>query len=350
MLRIDGTDRNIFVPYVGATTDVVLGNNDLTTLGNVGIGTASPDSAFHIKANISGIVGNDYAGQLIIQNPANDVTSNVVITAYESDSSGNPDQQLWYLGSSSSSNSNIIFLNRRNALLQFGTSDSNRMTILGNGNVGIGTTTPDTTLQVVGDCKFGNDTTNYATFSTSGQLTLVGEAVVWKDINMAGYLLAKPASNFPTVDSFRDEAGVNTTIETYAFAEGKSVHGGFELQHDYKQGTDLVFHIHWQGIAAPSGTDNVQWRINYIVARDGTTLNAAVEIDSPDTAIDTRYKSYRTDFGAITGTDFLIEDQFMFTLTRVASTGDAYAGEALIQTAGIHYRVDTIGSREIDAK
>ena len=109
-----------------------------TTNERVGIGTDSPDSAFHIKANIPGVVGNNYAGQIIIQNPANDVTSNVVITAYESDGSGNPDQQLWYLGSSSSSNSNIIFLNRRNALLQFGTNDNTQMTILGNGDVGIG--------------------------------------------------------------------------------------------------------------------------------------------------------------------------------------------------------------------
>ncbi|KKL28630.1 hypothetical protein LCGC14_2373230, partial [marine sediment metagenome] len=78
-------------------------NRTLFPTGNVGIGTSSPDSVFHIKANIAGNVGSHSAGQIIIQNPADDVTSNVVITGYESDGSGNPDQQLWYLGSSSSS-------------------------------------------------------------------------------------------------------------------------------------------------------------------------------------------------------------------------------------------------------
>ncbi|KKL93879.1 hypothetical protein LCGC14_1870200, partial [marine sediment metagenome] len=118
----------------------------------------------------------------------------------------------------------------------------------------------------------------------------------------------------------------------------------------YKEGTDLVFHVHWQGIAAPSGIDNVQWRLTYVVMRGNTTLNPAVTIDSSDTAIDTRYKSYRTSFGVIDGTNFLIEDQFMFTLTRVTATGDAYAGDALIETAGIHYEVNTLGSRQVATK
>ena len=181
--------------------------------------------------------------------------------------------------------------------------------------------------------------------------TVVLATPVYKDINMAGYLMAKPASSAPGVDTFRSTGGVDTTIETYAFALNELVHGGFELQHDYKEGTDLVFHVHWQGIAAPAGgTDNVQWRLNYIVSRGGVTLAAAAAIDSPDTAIDTQYRCYRTDFAAIVGTTFKIGDQFMFTLTRVAATADDYAGDCLIETAGIHYQIDTLGSRAIASK
>ena len=201
----------------------------------------------------------------------------------------------------------------------------------------------------IGDSSAGAPT-NYTHFEANGFIEANGTAVAYKDINMAGYLLTKPAASAPGVDTFRSTGGTDTTIETYAFAVDEKVHGGFELQHDYKEGTDLVFHVHWQGIAAPSGTDNVQWRINYIVARDGVTLAAATVIDSPDTAINTQYRSYRTDFAAITGTDFKIEDQFMFTLTRVAATGDAYLGDALIETTGIHYKVNTIGSRAITTK
>ena len=180
--------------------------------------------------------------------------------------------------------------------------------------------------------------------------TLELQTNVYRDINMAGYLLTRPSSSQPDVVSFLDETGTDTTIETYGFGIGEMVHGGFELQHDYAEGTDLVFHVHWQGIIAPTGTDNVQWRLNYIVMRDGATLDAAVVIDSPDTPFDTQYETVRTDFAAITGTNFKIGDQFMFTLTRVAATGDAYIGDALIATTGIHYEVDTLGSRQLLVK
>jgi len=180
--------------------------------------------------------------------------------------------------------------------------------------------------------------------------TIELQETVYKDINIGGYLLTKPSSGAPDVVNFVDEAGTDTLIPTYAFDIGEKVSGGFELQHDYAEGTDFVFHVHFQGIAAPTGTDNVQWRLTYILMRDGETLNAAVTIDSPDTTFDTQYETARTDFTAITGTNFLIGDQFMFTLERVTATGDAYAGDALIGTTGIHYEVDTLGSRQITVK
>jgi hypothetical protein len=198
---------------------------------------------------------------------------------------------------------------------------------------------------------FGNDRlTSYFKIEADGTPVLVGDATTWKDINVAGVILAKPASSNPGIDNFRDLNGTDTTIPTYAFAVDEYLTGGFELQHDYKEGSDITFHVHWQGIAAPSGTDNVQWRITYVVSRDNVALAAAVTVDSPDTAIDTQYKCYRTDFAVITGTNFKIGDQFMFNLYRVASTGDAYLGDALIQTAGIHYQSDTLGSRTITTK
>jgi len=143
-------------PNTAGNNQINIGNLIYGVGGKIGIGTASPNSMLHIIANIPGTVGSHAAGQLIIQNPTDSVFSNVVITGYESDGAGNPDQQLWYLGSSSVGNSDIIFLNRRNSKLHLGTNGLVRMTIDSGGSggsVGIGTESPNAKLEVVGNVR-----------------------------------------------------------------------------------------------------------------------------------------------------------------------------------------------------
>jgi len=125
------------------------GTNVTLATGNLGMGTTSPSSRVHIKANAPGTVGSAPAGQLIIQDPDDNLNSNAVITGYESDGSGNPDQQLWYLGSTSSSNANIALINRQNAELHLHTNDLNRFTIQADGDVGIGDASPDAQLEIL---------------------------------------------------------------------------------------------------------------------------------------------------------------------------------------------------------
>jgi len=191
---------------------------------------------------------------------------------------------------------------------------------------------------------------NFTRIEADGTIEFNGAATVWKDINMGSAQLSRPSSSQPDLVNFVDEAGADTGIQTYGFAVGEKVHGSFELQHDYKEGSDFTFHVHWQGITAPTGTDNVQWRLTYTFGIDDATLDAVTIIDSADTPFDTQYEFVRSDIVVISGTNRKIGDQMLFTLERVAATGDAYAGDASIATAGIHYEVDTVGSRQIIAK
>jgi hypothetical protein len=146
-----------------------------------------------------------------------------------------------------------------------------------------------------------------------------------------------------------DEAGANTGIYTVGFAIGEEGSGSIEIPHDYKQGTNITFHVHWGANDAPTGTDYVKWQLTYTVAKDSATLDAATPIVK-ETAYDTQYEWLRTDFDAITGTNFVIGDQFLFSLKRIAADGDAFGGEALVATIGFHYECDTVGSRTITAK
>jgi len=198
---------------------------------------------------------------------------------------------------------------------------------------------------IIGDATDGN----YTTFAEDGTLEFKGDGTVWKDINLGAATLSLPAAANPGIDEFVDENGDDTGIETRAFAVNELVSGSIELQHDYKEGSDITFHVHWQGIAAPSGTDYVKWQLIYTVAKVGETLDAPTTI-SIETAFDTQYEFVISSATAITGTAFNMGDQFLFQLSRIAAAGDAYAGDALIATAGVHYEVDTVGSRQITTK
>lgn len=189
------------------------------------------------------------------------------------------------------------------------------------------------------------------------QKTLKLTEGVWKDINVGGAILNPIPAFAPDLDQFKDEGGTDTGIYTYAFGINESASGSFEIQHDYKYLTDISMHIHWQGIAAPTGTDYVKWELTYCITRDGETLDAATVIVAPDTPIDTQYDVLRSTFPVINGTtggnnggQIQLGDQFLFTIRRIAATGDAYAGDALVCTAGLHYQVDTLGSRQIGVK
>lgn len=186
--------------------------------------------------------------------------------------------------------------------------------------------------------------------------TIALQNTVWKDINLGSALLSKPAASAPDTDEFKDSGGTDTGVETYAFAPGEKVSGLFEIQHDYKEGTDLTFHVHWQGITAPTGTDKVQWQLIYTLTRDSQTLQSTTTITT-ESDYDTQYEFISSDFAAIDGSaaghgggNIQIGDQFLFQFSRITASTDEYGGDSLIATVGIHYQINTIGSRQIGTK
>jgi hypothetical protein len=178
--------------------------------------------------------------------------------------------------------------------------------------------------------------------------TLVLEVPVYNDANAASLVLVT-GGTLPGVVEILNNVGGATGIYTRGFAVGEQGSGSIEIPHDYKEGTNLVFHLHWMGQDAPTGTDNVKWQVTYTITREEVTTPAVIT-DSSETAFDTQYEWKFTDVETITGTNLKIGDQVNFTISRIASVGDAYAGEALVATIGFHYQCDTLGSRLISTK
>jgi len=192
-------------------------------------------------------------------------------------------------------------------------------------------------------------TSDYSEFEADGTLEFHGAATVWDDANVGVFNLRGPSATLPTEVELVDEAAGNTGIYSWGFDPVNHVHGSMEFPHSYKSGTDIVPHVHWYGVAAPTGTDKVKWQLTYTVARGGATLDVAttivIEID-----YSTQYEWMRSDFPAIVGTNFLMGDQFIFRLSRIAASVDEYAGKAITASFGFHFEKDTVGSRGIVTK
>lgn len=353
---VSDADMTISNPY--ATRKINLftaGSSGITILdgGNVGIGTSSPGAKLEVSgsilinsgSNVSyfgttnkvGIQGDRTAwgelsaGCLI----ASYYSSNLNIGPSYSGKAGNKlilpyfNQSTWY--------SALEFANVSSGY-------SNLLLMKSGGNVGIGTDSPDEKLQVVGTSMFGEDTTNFSKFESDGTLHFNGTATVWKDINVGGISL-KQGATAP------DPINLDTTsIQVYAFDGAtltEEVSGAFELQHDYKEGTNIVPHIHWY--TTDTGAGNVKWQLEYYIKSGTSEYTGTTSVTTAATG--TAWEEIRSDFPAITGTNFTIGMQIHFRLFRdPTDAADTYASDAALGTFGIHYEVDTVGSRQISTK
>jgi len=168
-------------------------------------------------------------------------------------------------------------------------------------------------------------------------------ALLWKDENF-------------DIASLRTTAGVpdlialdGTAIQVPAFDGGtkvESIQGVKELNHDYKEGTPLRFHIHWMPTTADAGT--VAWYLTYYIHSGGVKITGTLPLVA--TASGIAWKEQRNDFASLDlGALGKIGTQIHFLLYRDPTT-DTYASDGAVATFGYHYQTDYRGSIQIASK
>ena len=194
------------------------------------------------------------------------------------------------------------------------------------------------TEQTISNKKYGGDT-DYSEFEDDGTLKFNGDATVWNDINKSLLPLTTGVST-PDIIAVNSDAMLkvrsfdgNVTTEEL----GES----FEIVHASKEGTNIVPRIHWCPTTADAG--NVKWQLRYMwVDRNGVFENA-VTIFVTAAAGGVAWKEHRTSFPEISGTGKHIGSRFTFVLFRDPTDAAAF-------DFGVHYEIDTIGSRGVTAK
>lgn len=189
--------------------------------------------------------------------------------------------------------------------------------------------------------------TNYTEIEADGTIELIGNATVFDDIRtpMTAIRITGPGGTTPP-----DEVLYKGSVVLAFGGTGTDDEKGFftiQIPHWYKEGTDIVPHIHWTPEDNTAG--NVRWVLTYSWAN----INAAFPGESTDTIViaadETTDKHQRDNFATITGTGKTISSMLLCSIQREDSDGtDTYNNkDAYLLEIDFHAEKDTMGSRLI---
>ncbi len=167
----------------------------IDALGDVGIGTASPDTLAHLAAGAGAAV-------LRLENTDTFLSDGEIVgkIEFETQDAGGAGVNAFIQGVGVSTNGATK--------LEFGTggsgSPSTRMTVNSNGNVGIGTSSPQKTLDVKGTFAISNSTTSYWDFDrddSDGSLKIADTGTERMRVDSSGNLLVSDTTANPSGDN-----------------------------------------------------------------------------------------------------------------------------------------------------
>ena len=169
---------------------------------------------------------------------------------------------------------------------------------------------------------------------------------VWDDLRVPGQnTKTNPTKSEPNFEEFTDG------LYVYKFdtnnADDESVHFIAQLPHSYKEGTDILPHVHWS--PDTTNTGNVRWEFQYIIQDLNETFASTATVDTiTDAADGTALQHQVMSFAAIDGTNLKISSLLVGRLTRMSNSdaADTYTGNACFLEFDFHFEVNSLGSGE----
>ncbi len=188
---------------------------------------------------------------------------------------------------------------------------------------------------------------DYFELEADGTPVLHGDATAWNDINIS---LVPPQGGAaaPAIIAFNGDS----RLDCYAFSGTNptpdEIHSSLEILHDYLEGSDLNFHIHWFPTTAAVG--NVKWNLRYTWFNRGTVPGAATTVSVVSATSGVAWQEKSSGF-TISGAGMTMGSRFVFSIFRAPTDPqDTYAANAAVTDIGIHYERDGFGSRQMLVK
>lgn len=188
---------------------------------------------------------------------------------------------------------------------------------------------------------------NYSGFEADGTYKANGTATYYKDINFP-IIIRTSGGNIPAITTINGNlTAVAFAVNDYAVLEAQ------ELVHEWKEGSDIVFHIHLVTNGTNAADRFVKYEIEYFYVNFNAAIPVSNTIVSSEITIpaNTPTKTHLiANIATITPTGLTIGSQLIARLRRIASTGTAPAANPWILACQLHIECDTLGSRAITTK
>jgi hypothetical protein len=190
---------------------------------------------------------------------------------------------------------------------------------------------------------------NYTEIEADGTIEFNGTATVFDDLRIPGLTVTLPAANAPDFGAFLGAGGLQIYLFDGAGVQTESVHFTIQIPHSYKEGSDIVPHVHWSAVNGNAG--NVVWQLEYTWQNIDGTFPAVTTITVTDAASGTAWDHQKAFFSAITGTGKTISSMLVCRLFRDPThASDTYGSDAAFLEIDFHFEKDTVGSRQITTK
>lgn len=172
----------------------------------------------------------------------------------------------------------------------------------------------------------------------------------YDDLRIVPGAFSFPGVADPTLSTWQP-TGAGATFRVYEFNNADEVAFTVQMPHKYKQGTDLLAHVHWtpraRGVAEDGHT--VFWKLDYSIANQNANFGASATIDLTDTCTGVNEKHELSPEITISGAGLTVSHMIICRFYR--DVGDTWAtntagNRPVLLEMDFHYQLDTLGSQQ----
>ncbi|MBT8394273.1 MAG: hypothetical protein KJN66_05420 [Bacteroidia bacterium] len=216
--------------------------------------------------------------------------------------------------------------------INFKTKGSERMKIDENGVV------------FMGDSINGN----YTKVTTNGSLSYEGDATRWDDLKIPLNATNRGTSNKPEWLLWQNNSSQGVWLWSFSPNIEEELYFVAQLPHAWKEGTDLLPHVHWTTKTGVTG--NAKWALEYTWSNVGDPFPAPVIISSNTITVgdpSVPYNHNLTKLPAISGTGKTLSSMLVCRFFRDGDdASDTANNEIQVFELDFHYEIDSDGSNE----